>query len=214
MFNYLDPTNAQLAEISLYGKEKGKTSVGRCFFSSPTTLELYGSLKEGNYISQYLKSDFSKESYFKLGMGKLQKIRAFSLKGITLPASYFLNVPYYGGHGLLGTPEQENLLQESNELSYRYHSLIFDKIKSFYPQIVGTSVLRGIISSSKETSPTDYSCFYPYSTLSLYLDPVIFNCFIYRSGILLILGYQVFEGEFDFNQGISNIEDSFESTSL
>lgn len=214
MFDYTDPTNAQLSEVLIYGKENGKTSTGRCIFTSPVTLELYGSLIDGNYTSQYAGSNFSKENYSLLGMDKLQGIKAFSISELTLPPSYPLDTPYYGGYGHQGTLEQETIWQESNKVNINYYSKIFNKIKTFYSEATGISVLNGVVSSSAEDSPTDFSCFYPYSRISLYLGSVVFNCLLYRSGILLVLGYQVFENNFDFNLGLSNIEESFRDISL
>lgn len=217
MYDYIDPTDEELLNLQIYGNIEQTTPEGTFVFSTPPTLEVWGSLENKNYIIQHKGSSFSAEGYVQLGVDKISHIRIISTSNLPFMENLVPNIPGGDYVELMDLPGEEDL--ESNYLHNRdacdeFYGKVFSHIQKTYTDCVGISIFNGKIISYKETTPLDYSCFYPYSIISLYFGQAIFNCYFYHSGTLMIIGHEVPWGEsFDFRSCLDCIKEAFSEAS-
>lgn len=217
MYNYIDPTDEELLNLQIYGNIEQTTPEGTIIFSTSPSLEIYGSLENKNYIIQHKGSSFSEEGYTQLGVDKISHIRIISTLNLPFMKNLIPNIPGGDYVELLDLPGEENL--ESNyihnwNICKEFYTEVFSNIQKTYGDCVGISVFNGKVFSYKETTPLDYSCFYPYSRISLYFGQSIFNCYFYHSGTLMTIGHEVpWSESFDFKSCLDCIKEAFTEVS-
>ena len=205
MFEYTDPTIADLSSILIYGTIAEQSTSAKLIFTTPVDLTLYGSFEKKNMFPVYKGVEPSKEGYIKLGLDKISNVAVVEIANLSTKGLLGLDVPHHGGFGRLGTAKTENDWSNQNEFYKELYSRIMLDLRSIYPIATGISVFTGVVVSNKEETPKDYSYMYPYSRCSIYFGPAIFNCYFYKSGTLAILGHKIDDKAFDYSKCADDI---------